>query len=437
MKKIILFMASLLMMASVVFAQESMTHYTTNDLFATDVDNFMNVNEWQTVNPEKIFGCIGYSGSSIRIGLAGKTSKMYIGSYFGGQLPELKSEKNIAPNKKLTSWKGGSLVGDMLFGFGNMGIKTKFKLVPTELSTTKVEGGNKTKKTDYDIYASAKFGINLAAKNERVYKTWADLKLESYVDKKNVKDDSGTLTTDKNASSHYVYLGGGTKFDISKKGFTTQTIAFNGGAWFQIMPSKRSYNATAKKHVVTKGDMWIKVPFGVDYTARFDFTEAFALSIGAGADTYLKYEKDYDYEKVGSAKSYNTSRKSTTTFKIDPEVKAGFVWYAVPEKFSLNFGTYFKLLGAIEMKTEKTQTRDASSGKVSDTDTTKTFTVNKSEAGQLSADSGFTWNITKNVALDGNFNIANKLVGNDLESSISGLDDFFDPTLKLQVSFKY
>ncbi len=59
-KKLFVF-AVLLMAASLVFAQASMTSYSTQGLFGTDVDDFMNVNEWQNVQPKNIFGYLGYN----------------------------------------------------------------------------------------------------------------------------------------------------------------------------------------------------------------------------------------------------------------------------------------------------------------------------------------------------------------------------------------
>ena len=58
-KKLFVF-AVLLMAASLVFAQTSMTSHSTQELFGTDVDDFMNVNEWQNVQPQNIFGFLGY-----------------------------------------------------------------------------------------------------------------------------------------------------------------------------------------------------------------------------------------------------------------------------------------------------------------------------------------------------------------------------------------
>ena len=59
-KKLFVF-AVLLMAASLVFAQTSMTSYSTQGLFGTDVDDFMNVNEWQNVKPKNIFGYLAYN----------------------------------------------------------------------------------------------------------------------------------------------------------------------------------------------------------------------------------------------------------------------------------------------------------------------------------------------------------------------------------------
>lgn len=55
MKKIaaIFFMAVFCFTAG--FAQQSMTSISTQEQFGNDVDNFMDVNSWQQVNPEKAF----------------------------------------------------------------------------------------------------------------------------------------------------------------------------------------------------------------------------------------------------------------------------------------------------------------------------------------------------------------------------------------------
>lgn len=97
-KKLFIF-AVLLMTASLVFAQISMTSYSTQNLFGTDVDDFMNVNEWQNVQPKNIFGFLGYGKTgkgSINLGLAHQFKPFYLGTYFEGQLNgwEKKKEAN-------------------------------------------------------------------------------------------------------------------------------------------------------------------------------------------------------------------------------------------------------------------------------------------------------------------------------------------------------
>ncbi len=390
MKKIILFMASLLMMTSVVFAQQSKTNESTAELFTNDVDAYMNVNDWATVNPEKIFGFVGYtdlSTAAINIGLAGKTSNLYIGSYFGGKLPRLEREKNSSQSS--IKWLSGEIFGNMIFGFNNMGIQTRFNFKPTELSTVKTKSPEvKTVKSNFSLTPGLSFGINLNGANDRVYKVWVDFDFVANIDKtKEVSSGSSTTTA---SNTYDLNLGAGVAFDISKKGMATHSIAIG----TDVDLKKLGTNA-----------LQMDLPINVDYTAGFAFTDAFELKVGTGAEFLMKYN----------------SGTEIFNFNVTPSLKTGFVWMAVPEKFALNFGTEVALLSPFKF----TKNGDAINWNF---DTVQ---------GKLTAKSGFTWNITKNVALDGNLNIVDLVIGDSFQSSITSLDSLFDETLTLQVSFKY
>ena len=57
---------------------QSMTSISTAELFGNDVDDFMNVNEYQNVEPEHLFGYLGFgkTGSgTVQLGLAHQFNK--------------------------------------------------------------------------------------------------------------------------------------------------------------------------------------------------------------------------------------------------------------------------------------------------------------------------------------------------------------------------
>ena len=75
----------------------SMTNESTRGLFGTDVDDYLDVNEWSNVKPEKLFGFLSYGKSGtdkLNFGLAGPVAgKFYLSGFFGGQLNSWTSEK--------------------------------------------------------------------------------------------------------------------------------------------------------------------------------------------------------------------------------------------------------------------------------------------------------------------------------------------------------
>ena len=67
----------------------SMTDESSQGLFGTDVDDYLDVNEWSNVQPTKVFGFLSYGTSGtdkINTGFAMPVGKFYLGAFFGGQL---------------------------------------------------------------------------------------------------------------------------------------------------------------------------------------------------------------------------------------------------------------------------------------------------------------------------------------------------------------
>lgn len=187
MKKIaaIFFMAVFCFTAG--FAQQSMTSISTQGQFGNDVDNFMDVNSWQQVNPEKAFlyGGFGESGdSSLELGFAKQFPALYFGTYVSGGLPTWTIDKSTS-NKKTTVTN--SLESQFLFGFGNMGIKTGIYFYPYTISHTK-DSDAKTENwiNDYTLQANLDFGINLG--DSQIYAVNAGLSVWNKIDMKKKKD---------------------------------------------------------------------------------------------------------------------------------------------------------------------------------------------------------------------------------------------------------
>ena len=74
-------------LAPIRIEPRSMTFWSTEGLFTTDVDDFLNVNEFTNVMPSKVFGFLGYGDdgeSHIQLGFATQLKSIYIAGFFGG-----------------------------------------------------------------------------------------------------------------------------------------------------------------------------------------------------------------------------------------------------------------------------------------------------------------------------------------------------------------
>lgn len=131
--------------AGAAFAQQSMTDASTSGLFGTDVDDFMNVNEYHNVQPENLFPYLGYErtgNGEINIGAAHQFKKLYLGSWFGGTLNNWSSsttfDKDGKPSiKNSTGTSTNKANGKLLFGINNMGILADVSFSQERVISTK------------------------------------------------------------------------------------------------------------------------------------------------------------------------------------------------------------------------------------------------------------------------------------------------------------
>lgn len=415
-KKLFVF-AVLLMAASLVFAQTSMTSHSTQELFGTDVDDFMNVNEWQNVQPKNIFGFLGYGKTgkgSINLGLAHQFKAFYLGTYFEGQVNSWISKKETSGNTETSTSTQHKSNGKLLFGFGNIGVMTDMSYQPKVGNKVSWTEATKTKQTDnlfkLDFNLIAGMNLNL---NNKLFKISAKLGLESDIDKKTTKKDS-KLTKFTDGSKYDLVINAGLSHDLSSKDGLTHTVLADLDTRWGIWPTKRDeevlggVTTTDYKYGELKDIITLTPKYQIAYEPEGKFAFKAEAALGIGFD----FDNEYNYTRRvvssgGDTKTYNAARKYKTTLSLKPALKTAFT-YAPVSKFKLNFGLGFNV-PSNNWVFNKTETRDAGNGNVTKTDKDNTFTFTTND-GKFTASSGFTWLITENVTFDANWDIVDHLL---------------------------
>ena len=460
-KKLFVF-AVLLMAASLVFAQTSMTSYSTQGLFGTDVDDFMNVNEWQNVQPKNIFGFLGYNtvdpdksitdatqkvgDGALNLGLAHQFKAFYLGTYFEGQLNGWKNTPSGSESLPLNPPPAVTPVdtplhkanSKLLFGFGNIGIMTDISYQPKMGNKTELAGDTKTIYDKFILDVNLIAGMNLNA-NNKLFKISPYLKLKSNLDNKTEKKNGKLDTFNANNSEYTLSIGSGFSHDLSSKDGLTHTVMADLDTIWKIHPVKTQvtsggtsvdYEYGALGTLNTVLSPGIKKDSGIIITPKYQIAYepegkfAFKAEADLGIGLYLAKDWDYKQETISGVKQskrYNPSRQHDTTLSLKPELKAAFVYTPV-SKFKLNFGLGFEC-PSVDWAFTKTETRNPNTGKVTGTSKNNVLTFNTND-GKFSASSGFTWLITENVTLDANWNILNTLIGNDFSTDLDSTGSF-------------
>lgn len=401
--------------AGAAFAQQSMTDASTSGLFGTDVDDFMNVNEYHNVQPKNLFAYLGYErtgNGEINIGAAHQFKKLYLGSWFGGTLNNWSSSttfdkdgKPTIDNKTTTT---NRVNGKLLFGINNMGILADVSFQP--------RAGNKYKKDpatkEEDIHnnfvldTNLKFGMNIDGKNDRVYKNWVTLGFVSDVNKEEKTTDGKVMTPlDKKETSKYtIKVGAGTYFDYLKKDALTYGFGIGLNTGWDINVKRTEEKKT------NHGEFEGRMNFDPNWTVTYEPSSRFAFKTKIGLNGDIKFNTGKDYTDNDGTKTYDTSRAYKTGLEFSPSLALGATYQVVPEKFSFNAGMEFKT-PKFGWEFTKTDTRNASSGSVDSSAFGVAYTFTSS-TGKIDTHSGFTWMPTKNVTVDANWNLLSNLFDN-------------------------
>lgn len=446
-KKLFVF-AVLLMAASLVFAQTSMTSYSTQGLFGTDVDDFMNVNEWQNVKPKNIFGYLAYNtekdpptphelgNGALNLGFAHQFKPFYLGTYFEGQLSgwTTKKETNGDTETKIDTAKKAN--GKLLFGFGNIGVMTDVSYTPDATKKTTWTESTKTKfikdkfKLDFNLMA----GMNLNL-NNKLFKISAKLGLESDVDKETTKKDK-KLTNFEDKSKYDLVINAGFSHDLSSKDGLTHTVLADLDTKWRIWPTTRKVEVVGgtTNTDYKYGELKDIITLTPKYQIAYEPEGKFAFKAEAGLGIGFDFENDYNYTRRNSEqKAYNTSRNYKTTLSLKPTIKTAFT-YAPHQKFKFNFGLGFNV-PSVNWEFKKTETRNANGGNVTKTERGNTLKF-ETKDGKFTASSGFTWLVTENIMFDANWDFFDHVLGSngkDFKTNLSNSDNLWVTINKLLI----
>ena len=404
--------------ASTAFAQTSQTYSATNGLFSTDVDNFMDVNEWLTVAPENGFGMFTASGNSYNLGFAKQFEKLYWGSYFTGDFGNYsKKVTDNSTTKTTTETEANtdqtSFRFNNIFGFGETGIELGLYYSDSNSTKTdtKTDEGSEVSSTN-----NKRWGITAIAGWQHLSIASLDVKPYVFVDFTN-NYNGGSQVKNKSEVTNdtrkwELSLETGASTILAQTELRKSTLLTSLGASF--------INAADDDYVKDSGTSFY---LPVIYDCVFNPNEKFSFGVKAGIRNNLGITKN------------DTAETKVVTYNLTPFVSAGFQ-YDTLKMFVLNAGLGFTVPSFSINGNETT---------VGDT-TTKTTTYSwDGSDGYVSFSSGFQFNPVKDFCFDCNWAILSDVFGNgNLTSNLSNNADFWTTVnrilvhnVSIQLSYKF
>ena len=396
---------------------KSMTSESTKDLFGTDVNDYLDVNEWSNVKPEKVFGFLSYEKTgdgALNFGVAVPVAgKFYLGTFFGGQVGKWESTKTTVKDGKTqddtvtqTSDTNG-WSGSVLFGFDNIGIIGRLSYTPKSPNSITVDKKAKTTttKNQFDLETGLKAGMNIKGPNDMLFKTSAELALTSKVNKTIINTTGSSPTKDLTDDSVYtLWLKGGVGFDFAHNGTVTQGASFALNTGWNIYPTVVREDPSTKITTKQSGRLYDTIEFAPAWQLTYE-PEGGKVVLKAKVDVPVTFGfgAAYDYTVTTSSgsqnKNYNIKREYQTGINFVPKFSLGLT-YAPISKFRFNVGAEFHVPN-FGWTITTTQHRNLGDGKPSagGTDKTVTWTFNTKD-GKLDLGTGFTWLISQNITFD-------------------------------------
>lgn len=428
----------------------SMTNGSTHGLFGTDVDDYLDVNEWSNVKPEKVFGFLSYGWkdtNEIKFGLAGQVAdKFYLGGFLEGQgysWTSVKDTEKKGKDKNTTTTRTSSTTGvsgSLLFGFNNIGVMGSLTYKPGGTSNfTQINTVNKTKDiyNKFDLEVGLKAGMNIKGPNDMLFKTSAELALTSNVDNWR-KEFTGSSKWHqmKNSNTHKLLLNGSVSFDFAHNGSVTQGASFGLNTAWTIYPTLVEEDTKTKTSKKEYGKLDDTIALNSAWQLTYEPEESkVVLKAKVGLPIAFHFNNNYDYAKntdsSGEKKEYNISRIYTTDIGFKPTVSVGLT-YAPVSKFRLNLGANFNA-PTFGWQITTTKARDSNGKLLSDDSVNKKviWQFNNNNSGKIEVGTGFTWLISQNITFDAYWNLGTGLLNSNFRVALSGGDTIWKTLNKL------
>lgn len=397
----------------------SFTNKTTSGIFASDVDDYINVKDYVNVAPEKFFGFAGYNyndTNGFNFGFAKQLKKVYLGWYFGGQLDGFYMQNKFSDesdaNKVVYTYNANAsnaYTGSLLLGFEKFSVKASLFYNPVNgvgsVTSVTDSDNNKTtvNKDTYDIYADLQFAFpgKLKPHFEAGLDSWVAkyyANTEGYADK----------------SFYDLYLRGGITKDLKSEDETFEhSFDFDLDTRWRITPAVQNDNKEGADENFGAANNLIQ--FTAAYNASLAATDRFSLGAKVSVPFGIGMVWDQDYTKpIGGDKVYAAKRNFYTDLGFEPKIDLGVVFAIAKEKVNFNCGTSITV-GKLGWNFVGTQHRkDPSKSSIDSTDTTVKFGFDSS-AFSTSWNAGFTAFFGEKVTLDASYNILENLNNNSVD----------------------
>ena len=429
----------------------SMTNGSTHGLFGTDVDDYLDVNEWSNVKPEKVFGFLSYgwkNTNEIKFGLAGQVAdKFYLGGFLEGQGYSWVSIKDTQKKGKtknetttLTNTTPFATSGSLLFGFNNIGVMGSLTYKPGGPSNfTQINTVDKTKNiyNKFNLEVGLKAGMNIKGPNDMLFKTSAELALTSNVDNWRIESTGSSKWHQmKNGNTHTLLLNGGVSFDFAHNGSVTQGASFGLNTAWTIYPTLVEEDTKTKTSKKRYGKLDDTIALDSAWQLTYEPEESkVVLKAKVGLPIAFHFNNSYDYQKTtnssGEKKVYNTSPVYTTDIGFKPAVSVGLT-YAPVSKFRLNLGAKFNA-PTFGWQITTTKARDSNGKLLSDDSVDKKviWQFNNNNSGKIEVGTGFTWLISQNITFDAYWDLGTGLLNSNFRVNLSGADTIWKTLNKL------
>ena len=479
-----LIVCGLLMSAALTaFAQTSNKSESTGGIFGTDVDDFMDVNNYSNVKPATVFSYLGYENGSFTIGASRMFGDIYVGVFSSGDLglsfdntssTQVSSETETVTDETsdpvtttttstTTTTKTKSNYPDYytsaddfnlsaLVGINGIGVKvtaghtgnsaTKY----TKTTTTTVTDGvstvtsteTDTKKSVTDLSVTG--GYNLAM-GKYYFKNFAGLALA--ISENSTETTTDGTTTESNETEKTFALLAGTSVDLPSKSGITQNASLGLSLSFENTdPTDNSTYTSADNYTnsITKNTGFVLglVPgyyVSYDKIDRLDlgFKASCPVTVSA-SNSRTDYFRHY-YYALGTyftslTETTRVTKTNSTVVEFAPEATVGLTYELVPGKLTFNAGAGIDLpvlSGTFSSSKVSESASNATENTITD-NSSSTVTDSSSKTGSSS------WDGTSSAcALDLNSGFTFMLAdGITLDCVYNVLGDVFSSTLNSQ-----